>query len=61
MEASSTQMKALLTYRDTVRIHCIHIKKIYNIFALKSEAKKPLERRKRRWEDNIKMGLKDTE
>jgi hypothetical protein len=30
----------------------------YNIIVLKLEGKKPVERHRNRWEDNIKMGLR---
>jgi hypothetical protein len=33
----------------------------YNILVWKTEKKKPLERPKRRWEDNIKMDLREVE
>jgi hypothetical protein len=33
----------------------------YKIFVEKSEGKRPLRRRRRRWEDNIKMDLKEIE
>jgi hypothetical protein len=31
----------------------------YNIFVSKSEGKRPLGRPRRRWEDNIRMGLRE--
>jgi hypothetical protein len=33
---------------------------VYRVFVGKSEGKRPLGRPKRRWEDNIKMDLKET-
>jgi hypothetical protein len=37
------------------------MRNVYNILVGKPEGKRPLGRRRRRWEDNIKMNLMETE
>jgi hypothetical protein len=38
-----------------------YMRNAYNILVGKPEGKRPLRRPKRRWEDNIRMDLKETE
>jgi hypothetical protein len=35
-------------------------RKVYRVLMGKSEGKRPLERRRRRWEDGIRMYLRET-
>jgi hypothetical protein len=37
------------------------MKDLYNFFIRKSAEKGPLERRRRRWEDNVTMDIRETE
>jgi hypothetical protein len=39
--------------------HMGEIRKAYNILVRKSEGKRPLGRRRRRWDDDIRMNLRE--